>query len=369
MPSSDHGHPCIDPDQPRPVVGSAPQAHHAGGGDGDHHPHSHGEAHDQHSHGPGHHHGELRTASGRALRLAFFVLGLFFVVELVGGLLTNSLALISDAMHLLTDVAAVALALLAQRVARRPASALRSFGYRRVEILAALFNGFTLAGVAGYIGYEAVRRLQDPPEVLSTPMIVVATVGLLAQLLTTLVLSRAKGESLNVKGAYLHALTDAIQSLGVIIAGVVMLVTGWYLVDPLISLAIAALILYSGVQIMREAGHVLLEGTPPELKLEQIAAAMAEVPGVQRVTDLHAWTLTSGYNALSAHVEADPEECDREGYEGLRRRLTRRLMERFPVQHVTLQLERTCELCHSPGCCDWLSETPDSAAESSGSRS
>jgi cobalt-zinc-cadmium efflux system protein len=296
---------------------------------------------------------ELRKASGRALRLALVVLGVFFVVEVVGGILTNSLALLSDAAHLLSDVAAVALALVAQWFARRPASARRSFGYRRVEILAALINGLTLLGVAGYIGYEAWHRLRNPPEVLGWPMVIVAAVGLLAQLLTTLVLSRAKGESLNVRGAYLHAMTDAVQSLGVVVAGVLMILTGWYVVDPIVSLLIGVLIVFSAGQIILEATHVLIEGTPRELDLRRIAARINRISGVQRVTDLHAWTITSGYNALSAHVEATPDAEQDAGYEALRQRLTASLCREFAIHHLTLQIERSCDLCQE-GCCDWL---------------
>lgn len=313
-----------------------------------HHDHRDHEGHDHQAHH------ELRQASGRALRIALVVLSVFFVVELVGGLLTNSLALVSDAAHLLSDVAAVALALFAQWFARRPPSAMRSFGYRRVEILAALLNGFTLLLVALYVGFEAFHRLRDPPAVLGWPMILVASVGLVAQLLTTLVLSRAQGESLNVRGAYLHAMTDAVQSVGVVGAGVLMLLTGWYIVDPIISIVIGLLVAYSGGKIIVEASHVLLEGTPRELDLGAIAALIERTPGVQRVTDLHAWTLTTGYNALSAHVQAQPAEGA--APDGLLGRLTTALLEGFPLQHVTLQIERGCEMCERCGCGDWLAE-------------
>ena len=288
------------------------------------------------------------------------VLGVFFVVEVVGGILTNSLALLSDAFHLLTDVAAVALALVAQWFARKPGTAQRSFGYRRVEILAAQFNGFTLILVAGYIIYEAWNRILDPPVVASWPMIIVATVGLVAQLITALVLSRAKGESLNVKGAYLHAMTDALQSLGVIAAGLIMAFTGWFLADPIVSILLALMVGWSGVHLLIEASHVLIEGTPAELDLDAIAAQMEQTPGVSKVTDLHAWSLTSGYNALSAHVEANSEALDHSvGFDDLRRRLDLALREAHPVHHVTLQLELDCRGCEIKDCCGWLAEEGD----------
>lgn len=313
--------------------------------------HNHSE-HGGHSEQKGHSHGDLRVASSRALKGALAILSIFFLVEVVGVILTNSLALLSDAAHLLTDVAAVALALGAQWFARRPGSARRSFGFRRVEILAALFNGFSLLLVAGYIGYEAFQRLGQPPAVLSWPMIIVATVGLVAQLWATVTLGRAQGESLNVKGAYVHAMTDAVQSVGVILAGVVMLLTGWYIVDPLVSVLISLLVAYSGARIIVEASHVLMEGTPRELDLSRIAEVISRAPGVNRVTDLHAWALTSGYNALSAHVQAADSPGDI-NYEGLRRSLTEEICSTFSIQHVTLQIERECTLCKS-GCCGWL---------------
>lgn len=320
-------------------------------GHGDH-DHDHGD----HGHGHGHdhaHHHDLRAASHRALWLALGVLGVFFVVELVGGILTNSLALLSDAFHLLTDVAAVALALVAQWFARKPSSSRRSYGYRRVEILAAQFNGFTLMLVAAYILYEAWIRLLDPPVVASWPMIIVATIGLVAQLVTAMVLGKAKGESLNVKGAYMHALTDAIQSLGVVAAGLIMAFTGWYLADPIISVLLGLMVGYSGLRLLIEASHVLIEGTPEEVDLDRIASQLRQAPGVTEVTDLHAWSLTSGYNALSAHVVADLDELGH-GFDALRRRLDEELRRDHPIHHVTLQIELDCHKCQLAGCCGWL---------------
>jgi cobalt-zinc-cadmium efflux system protein len=308
-------------------------------------------------HGCAHSHAGLRQASGRALWSALVILAVFFVVELVGGILTNSLALISDAAHLLTDVAAIALALTAQWFARKSASARRSFGYRRVEIIAAQANGFTLILVAVYIFVEAWRRVHDPPQVLGLPMLVVAAVGLVAQLAATLVLRRACAESLNVRGAYVHALTDAIQSVGVLGAGAIILATGRNVVDPIISALIGIMVAWSGGKILAEATHVLIEGTPRELDLGRVAQLIESTPGVLRVGDLHVWALTSGYNVLSAHVAATPTAEDA-GHELLRRELTARLCASFPIQHLTLQIERECELCRSSACCSWLSSAP-----------
>jgi len=321
--------------------------------------HDHDHDHDHHHH---HSHTELRSASGKALKIALGVLAVFFVVELVGGLWTNSLALISDAAHLLSDVAAVGLALFAQWFARKPASSARSYGYRRVEILAAQLNGFTLLAVAIFIVFEAWGRLRAPPSVESLPMIAIAAVGLVAQLITTVVLARARDESLNVRGAYLHAMTDAFQSLGVVVAGVVMIFTGWFIVDPIISMLIAVLVAWSGVRILFEATHVLIEGTPKGVDLDHVARLMQEHPAVQQVTDLHAWSLTTGYNALSAHVVADPDPAD-VGHECLRKNLLDQLQRTFPVQHVTLQIEKECEYCREGGCSEWLRPSPDAKKE------
>jgi cobalt-zinc-cadmium efflux system protein len=300
-----------------------------------------------------HAHRDFRKASRRALIIALLLLSGIFVAELVGGLLSGSLALLADAGHLLTDVAALVLALLAQWFAQRPACAARSFGFRRVEILAALINGVTLWGIAGYIAYEAVVRLQHPPAVASLPMVIVATTGLVVQTIAAVVLAQASGESLNVKGAYVHAATDALQSAVVVVVGLLMLVTAWWLLDPIVSLLIAALIAWSGGKIAWEATHVLLEGTPAELDLLAIARHMCAMDGVSRVADLHAWSLTTGYNALSAHVLCDPELSGDER-DALRRRLAEQLTRNFPVHHVTLQAETRCSLSDLQKCCEWL---------------
>ena len=322
---------------------------------------SHGPSHDPpHDH---HSHADLRRASSRALKIALLVLSVFFVVELVGGILTNSLALVSDAAHLLSDVAAVGLALFAQWFATRPSTSRRSFGYRRVEILAAQLNGFTLLAVAVFIVVEAHDRLRTPTEVMGVPMVGIATVGLVAQLLTTLALARARHESLNVRGAYLHAMTDAVQSVGVVGAGLVIIFTGWHMADPLVSMLIALLVAWSGGRILFEATHVLIEGTPRGVDLDRVARLMEQHPAVNQVTDLHAWSLTTGYNALSAHLMADPDPRD-VGHEELRKQLLTELQAEFPLQHITLQIEQECEYCHSSGCCaGWLGDPGQAAAE------
>ena len=315
------------------------------------HPHHHGHHHDHGGLGHHHHH-HGRDASRRALVGALIVLSVLFVVEIVGGWLTNSLALLSDAGHLLTDVVAVAIAIAAQVVAQRPASAKRSYGYRRVEIIAALFNGLTLVLVAGFIVFEAVDRFQEPPPVDALPMLVIAAVGFVAQLLAALILVRASGESLNVRGAYVHAMTDALQSIGVVIAGVVILTTGYVLVDPIISVVIGVFIAWSGGRIVVEAVHVLLEGTPADVDLRALAERVEAHEGVCRVSDLHVWSLTTGYNALSAHVISD-DGLDAVDRERLRAELAHLLRHEFSLHHLTLQVEEACAQEENGSCNDW----------------
>jgi cobalt-zinc-cadmium efflux system protein len=310
---------------------------------------SHDHQHGSHDHVPL----AGRAASRRALWGALAILFVFMVIEVVGGLLTNSLALLSDAAHMLTDVGAVGLALFAQRMARRAPSPRRSYGYRRVEIVAALANGSVLWIMAALIAVVAVRRLAAPPEIQGKLMIIVATAGLVAQALAALVLARARHESLNVRGAYLHALTDAVQSVGVVAAGVVIVLTGFTLVDPIASCLIALFIMWSGGKVVFEALHVLLEGTPREIDLEALARAMQGSPGVASVTDLHAWSLTTGYNALSAHVVAS-EGSSADDRERIREELADLLRRDFHIHHATLQVEKSCRTGEDGCCGDWL---------------
>ncbi len=322
--------------------------------------HDHDHDHD-HDHNHDHDHHDYRSASRRALRIAALLLFGMFAMELVGGWITGSLALLADAGHLLTDVAAVGLALLAQWFGNRPACAQKSYGFRRVEILAALINGLSLWVISGYIVYEAVMRFQNPPRVASGTMVIIAAVGLVVQTVAAVVLARASGESLNVKGAYIHAATDAVQSAGVVATGLVMMATGWWVLDPLVSVAIAVMIAWSGGRIVWEATHVLMEGTPAELDLHELAEAMHRMQGVSRVTDLHAWSITTGFNALSAHVETR-EGMTAEDREVLRDALTDLLRREFPLHHLTLQVESSCQLCKNGPCSEWLNQHADVVA-------
>jgi cobalt-zinc-cadmium efflux system protein len=257
------------------------------------------------------------------------------VVEFVGGILTNSLALLSDAGHMLTDVAALSLALLAGWFATRPATPRKSFGFHRTEILAALVNGVAIVVIAVFIVLEAVERIGAPPEVKSGPMLVVAGVGLLVNLVAAWLLHREHSHNLNVQGALLHVLGDLLGSVGAVTAAIVMLTTGFTLADPIISFVIAALIILSALRLIRRSVDVLLEGTPAHLDLEEIRQALVEVPGVSEVHDLHVWTITSGFESLTAHLVVDPARPLQQVLAASRGLLS----ERFGIDHSTLQPE------------------------------
>jgi cobalt-zinc-cadmium efflux system protein len=221
------------------------------------------------------------------------------IAEAIGGYLTHSLALLADAGHMLSDVGSLALSLIAMRFAAKARTPQMTYGYYRAEILAALVNGVTLVVISILIFYEAITRFQSPPEVQSVPMLVVATIGLLLNLFSAFILSRKKGESLNVRGAYMHVLADTLGSVGAIAAGIIMLTTGWYLADPIISVLIAMLILFSSWRLLKESVTVLMEGTPLHINLKEIENAIKNVQGVLEVHDLHVWTVTSGFEAVS----------------------------------------------------------------------
>jgi len=249
-----------------------------------------------------------KTAAGRhksRLTWTLAFTGGFLVVEVMGALWTGSLALLADAGHMLTDVGGLSLSLLAVWFAGKPPTPANTYGYFRMEILAALGNGVVLFGVAAFILYEAYRRVWAPPEILAGPMLVIAIFGLGVNLLGMWVLHGGAGESLNLRGAYLELLSDALGSIGVIVAAVIIQTTGFFLADPIISAGIGLFILPRTWGLIRQAVHILMEGVPPHLDLGEIEAATQAAHGVRAVHDLHVWTLTSGKEAMSAHVLVD----------------------------------------------------------------
>jgi cobalt-zinc-cadmium efflux system protein len=281
----------------------------------------------------------LRAESRRRLGVVLGLTATVMVVEAVGGVLANSLALLADAGHMLADVAAIALALIVTHVAQRPATAERSFGLLRLEILAALANGIALVVIAIGVVLEAWRRLAAPLPVHGGLLLGVAGIGLAANLAGALVLHRGHRHSLNERGAYLHVVSDLLGSVGAVAAGAVVLATGWTAADPLISALIALLILASAWRLVRESVDVLLEAAPAHVPLARVHQRLAAVPGVRSVHDLHVWTVTSGVVAMSGHlVVADPAQHQRVLEEAQRR------LGELGIDHVTVQIERdpTC---------------------------
>lgn len=284
-------------------------------------------------------HGMSRSAAARnkrPLTIVFFTTLTYLVAEVVGGWWTGSLALLADAGHMLTDVAGVGLALLAIRFAEKPATAKRTFGYYRFEILAALTNAVVLILISVYILYEAYFRFLNPPKVESGIMMWVAGLGMLVNLYGVYLLRKSSGESLNMKGAYFEVLSDLLTSVGVIVAGAIMLTTQWYYADPLLSAGIGLFILPRTWALLKESVNVLLEGTPADVNLEAMRQGLLQVPGVAAVHDLHAWVLTSGVNALSAHVVLTAEAR----HEDVLTRTQDYITTKHPIQHATIQVER-----------------------------
>lgn len=282
----------------------------------------------------------------KRLVTAILITGFIFLAELLGGYWTRSLALMSDAAHVFLDVFALLLSYLALRVSARPADERHTFGFHRVEVLAALANGVTLIVVAGYILWEAVQRWIDPEPVKSLPMLVIAAVGLGANVYVALILrgeshrhgpATHRHEDLNMRSAFLHVVGDALSSVGVIAAAGLIYVTGMTWFDPLISVMIGLLILLGSGRLVRRALHILVEGTPEGIKVSDIGQTLAEVPGVHEVHDLHVWSLCSGQISLSAHIVMDRDA--RMGQGLMLMEMNRRLNERFGIEHSTLQIE------------------------------
>ena len=276
-----------------------------------------------------------REGNRRALAIVLALTATFTVVEVAGGLLTGSLALLADAGHMLSDNLSLGLALFAAWLAGRPTTPERSFGYRRAEILAALANGVALVAISIWIFVEALSRLQEPTEVLGVPMLAVATLGLAVNAAGVLVLSRSGRENLNVEGALRHVIADALGSVGAMAAAGVIILTGWRYADPLISIAIAILILASSWTLLRDSTNVLLEAAPRGLNADEVGRKMVAADGVTEVHDLHIWTITSGFPALSAHVLVGHQE----NCHARRRDLEELLAHEFGISHTTLQVD------------------------------
>ena len=291
-----------------------------------------GHAHHAHSH--------LQVepdSDSRRLAVALALIVGLIGVEVVAGILADSLALLSDAAHMLTDAAALALSLVVIRLVRRPAGGNLTFGLRRSEVLSAQANGATLLVLGALIVYEGIRRLIDPPAPAGTVVLVVALVGIAVNLLATRELAHANRASLNIRGSYLHLLTDLFAFIATAVAGLLIITVGFDRADGIASLLVAAIMLYAAYGLLRDSGRVLLEAAPEGLDVDEIGAALAANPRVESVHDLHVWEVSSGFPALSAHVLVPPgDDCH-----GIRRELERMLDERFGIDHTTLQVDHS----------------------------
>lgn len=294
------------------------------------------------------HHENSVSRGGQRLRIALIIVVLMLGVEVAGGILSNSLALLGDAGHMLVDALALTMALLAMRIARRPVTATKTYGYHRVEIMAALANGVILVLTTAAIFYQAYQRLFNPPEVKTQLMLVIAVIGLLANLVGIRLL-RGHGEaSLNIRAAFWHIVGDTISSGGVILAGVIITFTGWRIVDPIVAVVIGGIILWGAVRLVRDSTDILLEAVPRHIEVDRVIASIKSVPGVEDVHDMHIWTITSGIYALSVHLLIEDQMVSRSA--DIVRTITENLESKFDIRHTTLQIE--CQTCATTCICD-----------------
>lgn len=299
-------------------------------------PHDHVHHHHAHAHAHDHSHSHAHDVSKRRLTFVLSITAIFMLVELIGGLLSNSLALIADAAHMLTDVGALGLSLFVLWFSRRPARPEKTYGYLRLEILAALINGVTLVVIALAIFWHAYQRLLVPEPVEGVLMLTVSTIGFLVNLVAARVLHSSAEHNLNLRGAYLHVIGDMVGSAGAILAAILIVTTGAVIADPIISIIVGLLILYSSWKLVRESVDVLLEAVPSHIDLSALRRTIDEIPGVDQVHDLHVWTVTSGMICMSGHaVVQNPENNQR-----VLQEIHRAMRDRFGISHITVQLER-----------------------------
>ena len=285
------------------------------------------------------------TDSGsRGLKIALIIVVVFMAAEIAGGLLSHSLSLLGDAGHMLVDALALGLSLVALNLSKKPATTTRTFGFHRSEILAALANGVTLVLVAVFIFYEAYQRFRNPPAVQTTIMLVVAVAGLIANLAAMQLLHRARHNNLNARSAFFHVFGDTLSSVGVIVGGIIIAVTGWKIVDPIIAIVIGIIILWGASNLVRESVDILLETVPKHIPLDKVTEAIKGVQGVVELHDLHVWTITSGIYALSTHILIQDQMISRT--REITAAINRELEKKFNITHTTFQLENEkCEDC------------------------
>ncbi|KYG60042.1 MULTISPECIES: cation diffusion facilitator family transporter [Planococcus] len=284
-------------------------------------------------------HDHAHGRNKKTLLISFLIITVYMVVEAIGGFLTNSLALIADAGHMLSDSISLGIGFLAFTIGEKAADQAKTYGYKRFEILAAVFNGVTLVLISLYIFYEAYHRFSDPPEVATTGMLIIAIIGLLVNILVAWILTRGGDtkDNLNLRAAFLHVLSDLLGSVGAITAALLIIFFGWAWADPLASVVVAILVLISGWRVTKEAIHVLMEGTPTDVSIDRITDTIEKIPGVNNIHDLHVWSITSGKNALSGHVVIENGLSFEESQLILRE--IEAAMIKQQITHVTIQLE------------------------------
>lgn len=285
------------------------------------------------------HFAEKREGNKRGLIIALSITTIIMVLEFFGGLFTNSLALLSDSGHMLSDASSMALSLVAIWFASRPPSSNKTYGYYRFEILAALFNGVTLFVIAGFIVKEAIQRFNDPPTVASGTMIIIAFIGLAANVLSAMTLLKKADvkENINLKSAYIHIIGDALGSVGAIVAGLLMLLFDWYIADPIISVIVALLILKSAWGVLKQSIHILMEGSPVMINEEEVLAILENIEGVKNVHDLHIWTITSGLDTLSCHILIE----DKKDEQKVLQQAINLIRDNYKIEHTTIQIEKS----------------------------
>ncbi|MCM3717560.1 cation diffusion facilitator family transporter [Fictibacillus phosphorivorans] len=290
-----------------------------------------------HDHGHGHHHG---SNNKQALKWSFFLITGFMIVEVIGGIWTNSLALLSDAGHMLSDAAALGLSFLALTMGQKKATHSKTFGYKRFEILAAFLNGITLMLISLYILWEAYHRIVDPPEVVSSGMLIISFIGLLVNLAAAYILMKGdKDDNLNVRSAFLHVLGDMLGSVGAIVAALLIMFFGWSIADPVASIIVALLIIISGWRVTKDSFHILMEGTPINVNAAKVKETILSVPNVVEVNDLHVWSITSDFPALSCHVVKE-HSAD---YQEVLKQVKKVLHDEFHIHHTTIEIDEKRE--------------------------
>lgn len=289
-----------------------------------------------HSHDVGHSHSHGQNVNKRALKFSFFIITTYMIIEVIGGIMTNSLALLSDAGHMLSDATALGLSYLAMTFGERKATEFKTFGFKRFEVLAAFINGLTLIGISIYIFFEAYRRISQPPEVMSTGMLTVAIIGLIVNILAAYILMKGDTSgNLNMKSAFLHVIGDLLGSVGAIFAALLIMFFGWDLADPIASVLVAILIIVSAYRVTRDSIHILMEGVPAHIKIGDVQNALNSIKNVTGVHDLHVWAISSDIPSLSCHIIVD----DARNSQAVMMNAKRVLHDQFNIEHTTIQID------------------------------